>query len=292
MLAFGALLTGSIALAQTGSTTPPAFRPLPVTFPITELGGCTGKEACRVYCEDAAHRDACYAYAEAHGLMRAEEIQKARQFIKEHASSTPKMIPGLPLRGNASSSIDAILAEGGGPGGCTTRDACKIFCNDPANSTVCLQFAKDHKLMTEREIELAKKLHSQVGPGGCQGEQCKQYCSDREHSQVCITFARQNGFISKDDADKRLEMMKMSSTTPRLLPINEDGRKIGSTTAPRPDLIKPFKDARGASTTGPNLFKEPQRPPQPQKPPHPTEGSSTNEQSSSIFLAILHFFGL
>lgn len=298
-LALGALLTGSVALAQTntGSTTPPqpppVFKPLPVIFPITELGGCTSKEACRVYCETAAHHDACFAYAKTHGLMRAEEIEKARQFIKERASSTPKMIPGLPLRGNASSSIEAILAAGGGPGGCTTRDACKTYCDDTAHSAECLAFAKAHNLMTGPEIERAKKLHDQVGPGGCKGEQCKEYCKDSEHIQVCVTFAEQNGFISNGDAERRLERVKFASTT-RPLPIKPDGERGPATGAfkPNPKLngenhgstTKPFINSAG---TAPRPFNEKVPPP----PPRPA-ASSSDEQGGSIFFAILHFFGI
>lgn len=307
ILALGALLMGSFALAQTDSTsspqanTPPIIKPLPVVFPIAELGGCTSKEACKAYCEDVTHRDACYAYAQTHGLMRADEVARARAFIKESY---------LNERG-ASSSVEAILAAKGGPGGCTTRDACKTFCDDPANSNVCLLFAKEHKLMTTEQIGLAKKLAGQVGPGGCKGEGCKTYCQNSEHQQVCIEFARQNGFISEDDATQRLEHMQLSSTTRPLPPLNAKEReRTGSTTSPGRLPPKP----NTASTTRPGVFNGNQRPPQPagssstqnidySKPPYhctpaqAAEGacespSTASEQGGSLFFAILHFFGI
>lgn len=285
-LALGALVTAGAALAQTndtGSTTPPHLTaPLSVVFPIAELGGCTSKDACRVYCDDPANHDACFAYAQTHGLMHKDEVDRARAYLQAHPI-VRKIVQSV-----ASSTVDAILATQGGPGGCTTRDACKTFCNDAANSAVCLQFAKDHKLMSVQEIEKAKKLHAQVGPGGCKGEECKIFCQDNTHQRVCVAFAEQNGFISKDEATKRLEITKISSTTKQFLPIHVDGERMGSTTTQKPKLNG---DTHLASTTRPNTFKEPQRPPQPQKPPHPTEGSSTSEQSGSVFFSILHFFG-
>lgn len=294
----GALLTGGIAFAQTdastdsgptGSTTSVTVR-LPVVYPIAELGGCASKDECRVYCDDPANRDACFSYAQTHGLMRKDEVEKARAYLQNHP------VIRRTVQAAASTSIDAILASQGGPGGCTSREECKTFCADPSNAPVCLQFAQDHGLMTDAEIALAKKLQTQVGPGGCQGEECKNYCEDKAHEQVCIAFAQQNGFISKNDAETRVRRMNISSSTRPLppIPVDKEGR-IASTTSP--DLHSAI---RPASSTIPELFRlstttKPTRFENDEKPPlraHPNASTSTAQQSGSVLLAILHLFGL
>lgn len=356
-IALGSLFIVNIALAQTdpAAAGTPAAGVLPVVFPIAELGGCSSKDACRVYCDIEDHHDACFAYAQTHGLMRQDEIQKAREFLKQRIASSTPVRPKPPV--NASSSIDAALAADGGPGGCTTRDACKIYCSDSAHSDECLAFAKKFALMSDEEILKARKLESQVGPGGCRGEECKAYCADTSHTELCVQFAQQNGFISKDDAQKRLEMMRFSSTTkPFNIPVNGTGTVSTTTPGVRPNLdtarlkglcttaeecmkvcksnptlCAPGKPTQGnGSTTGqgkpggyntgtttkpfptsagekPFYLKTPgatnsgmpesttdegQNTPPPPPPPPPGAASSSNEQSGSIFLSILHFFGI
>jgi hypothetical protein len=290
-LALGALLTGTLALAQTpstGSTSSPqagtpAFKPLPVIFPISELGGCGSKEACRVYCDIDTNHDACFAYAQTHGIMRADEIQKAREFLKAHSASSTAPRPG-PRSPNAS--IDAVLATQGGPGGCTTREACKTYCDEQANADGCLKFAQAHNLMSADQISMARKLQAQIGPGGCKGAQCKEYCADSEHEQVCVAFAQQNGFISKDDAEQRMQRMQLASTTRPMppIPVNRDG-KIGSSTMPKPDM-RPANAVFGTSTR-PDGFENIKKPP----PPKPAAGASS-DQGGSVFMSILRFLGI
>jgi len=156
-------------------------------------------------------------------------------------------------------------------GGCASKEACKAYCDVAANKDACFAYAQTHGLMTRDQIVLAKKLLAQVGPGGCKGEECKLYCQDQMHEQVCLEFARINGFISKEDAARRIEKMNIASTTRQVPPIptNATGT-IGTTTNAN---MPPLK-----------------------RPPPPNErvirqGSSTPQQSSSVWLGILHFFG-
>lgn len=309
------LAGANLALAQTSSTTPKQ----PV-FPVAALGGCESKEACKLYCDDESHKEACFAFAQANGLMRKDEVEKARAFLKARvASSTPA------LKRMASTTIDRILAEKGGPGGCTTREACKAYCDDPANATTCLAFAKTHNLMTATQIEHAKKLHAQVGPGGCKGEACKAYCADKSHEQLCLEFARQNGFISGDEAAKRLEKMRLASTTrPAIKPERPatttnfrptdkplERPRIASTTNQKPPMgapgarahkpLPPSATSKDTKPDGSNIDYS--KPPYHCTPAQAEEGACDpeqlpgyvppegSEQGGSIWLGILHFFG-
>ena len=51
-----------------------------VNYPVAELGDCGSEAACQAYCEDLANIKACVAYAEAHGLVTAEEAAQGRKF--------------------------------------------------------------------------------------------------------------------------------------------------------------------------------------------------------------------
>lgn len=149
-----------------------------ITFPVTELGNCTSKSACHAYCDDLAHVNECVAFAESHGLMDAQEARAAREFAR---------------------------LGGEGPGGCTSKDECESYCEDPAHMRQCIDFAKQAGLMDQHELEEAEKVATYVEqggamPGGCRGErECKAYCEDEAHIEECVAFAEGAGFMSPEE---------------------------------------------------------------------------------------------
>ncbi len=86
-------------------------------------------------------------------------------------------------------------------GNCTDKESCKTYCDVPGNELQCLSFAEKNGLMSEEEVEMAKKFIGQTGPGGCKGQECKTYCDDDSHMNECLDFAAQQGFISSEEAD-------------------------------------------------------------------------------------------
>ncbi|TSC64420.1 MAG: hypothetical protein G01um101491_289 [Parcubacteria group bacterium Gr01-1014_91] len=94
-LVVSSLIVTNGALAQTAEDS--------IQFPIAELGGCKDKEACKTYCDDESHLDACLAFAEKSGLMSGEELSTAKKFAAAGAK---------------------------GPGGCTGKDECEAYCDD------------------------------------------------------------------------------------------------------------------------------------------------------------------
>ncbi len=174
-LLLGALFMLSAALASAQEST--------ITFPVSELGSCASKSECHTYCNDLAHVKACVAFAESHGLMTANEAKKAREFER---------------------------LGGKGPGGCTSKDSCENYCENPSHMRQCLDFAKQSGMMDDEELKEAEKVavYVEAGgkmPGGCRGEkECRMYCEDAAHADECIAFATKAGFMS----EKEVELFK------------------------------------------------------------------------------------
>ncbi len=151
-----------------------------ITFPVAELGNCESKKACHAYCDDLANVNECVAFAETHGLLNKDEAKKAKEFAR---------------------------LGGKGPGGCTSRDECESYCEDPSNMRQCLAFAKESGMMDGHELEEAEKVASYLEsggstPGNCRGErQCRTYCEAEGHMEECVEFAIKMGFMSEKEAE-------------------------------------------------------------------------------------------
>jgi hypothetical protein len=180
------LLGGMVAFAQTND--PPASSQINgsamsrVVFPVNELGNCGSREACKLYCDDASHREACFSYAQKVGLMSKEKIDAAKQILSKK-----------------------------GPGGCSSQDSCKTYCADSSHSEECLAFAEEHKIIGPEKADLIKRIVKGEAPGACKSAQtCRMYCEDPSHRDECKAFAEENGL---GRPNKVLEMTG-SSTNP------------------------------------------------------------------------------
>ena len=80
-------------------------------------------------------------------------------------------------------------------GGCTSKDECKAYCDQPGNGPACLDFAEKNGLMSKAETAQARKFVGKAGPGGCMGNQCREYCSDPKNLSECRAFAQKNGLM-------------------------------------------------------------------------------------------------
>lgn len=143
-----------------------------IAFPIAELGNCSSKAECKVYCDIPGNIPQCISFAEANGLMSREEATMAKKIIDTE-----------------------------GPGGCKGAE-CRTYCEDAAVADECLSFAEKHDLISKEDLERAKKLAGKPGPGGCRGIECKQYCEDPAHKEECISFAVANGFMTEEEAGR------------------------------------------------------------------------------------------
>lgn len=112
-------------------------------------GGCQGIQ-CKTYCQDPAHQDDCFAFAEQHDLI-PPEAKKDYEVGKK---------------------IRQKVAESGGPGGCRTDDECRAYCTDPGRVEECVAFGAAHGGLPEAEVRRMLKefaegrfeAHGDFGP--------------------------------------------------------------------------------------------------------------------------------
>jgi len=186
-------------------------------------GGCSSREECDSFCRNPDNSKICLQFAVDGGNISQEEadfiIERFESHIdfKNRGSSGPVGLEGTKPRGPEGSKIDEekaieLISTVGGPGGCSTFGECDTFCSTSENDQVCMDYAVEHRLIPEEEIEKIQKMMNIVGPGGCRGErECHDYCGQIEHGDECFTFAKENNLISEDEIrmmEKEMGIMK------------------------------------------------------------------------------------
>jgi len=189
-----ALIGVAIHTAAAQSATPSdAFSKL--TYPIAELGGCTARDNCKIYCDDSANTEACISYAEKKSLMSGEELQVAKKFVAGGAK---------------------------GPGSCKGKKECQTYCEDKNNIDECVSYAENNGLMKGEDLQKAKKVQAAIKKGvkfpSCSNKkECDNYCEDVNHMAECITFAKEAGFLNETESqnsDKVLSAVKKGVRPP------------------------------------------------------------------------------
>ena len=90
-------------------------------------------------------------------------------------------------------------------GNCQDKNACKLYCDKPANTISCIAFAEKNNLMSSEEINSAKKFLNAgtKGPGGCTTKNsCESYCDDISHINECIAYAEKTGILSSQELEE------------------------------------------------------------------------------------------
>ncbi|MEK7579721.1 MAG: hypothetical protein AAB469_00830 [Patescibacteria group bacterium] len=165
-------------------------------------GGCTDEESCRAFCENPDNFETCVNWARENGLVSEDHAEKTRKLARQAKNFS-------------------------GPGGCSTPEECKAFCDQPQNHSTCIDFAVSQGFMTQEEADRIKQfrheaekfreesgrereefkpevevdpefdkekakliIESEGGPGGCSSmEQCEQFCEQEQNHQTCFEFA-------------------------------------------------------------------------------------------------------
>lgn len=86
-------------------------------------------------------------------------------------------------------------------GNCQSESKCRTYCDDPANTDQCLDFAVKNGLMTTEEARVAEKfLKGEIeGPGGCKDKgECEAYCDNIKNIDECVDFAQKENLLPAD----------------------------------------------------------------------------------------------
>lgn len=196
-------------------------------------GGCTDPGACRAYCEDIAHLDACVSFAGGQGFKGPEYEQgkKIASYVKNggtmpggctsrescqtycsdfsHAEECSAFAAkaGVGTKGKSGENdptaaqlkqLGALAAKGETPGGCTTKDACMTYCQVSDHREECVTFGERLGFIKKDDVARIRQFAGK-GPGGCDSEEsCHVFCNEPTNRETCFTFAEQNGLIPKE----------------------------------------------------------------------------------------------
>ncbi len=137
-----------------------------ISFPIADLGNCTGPVECRNFCEEPSNYQACMAFATKHG------------FSKEPP-------PGVDTKKK-----EELLGKAKTELGCTSMESCRQTCE--SNPTRCDQFARRHGVYQQppEKAQLMEKAKTELGCTSM--EACRQTCET--DPDRCREFAQRHGF--------------------------------------------------------------------------------------------------
>lgn len=186
LIALFFLLLASSAFAQTKSL-------FDIEYPIASLDNCADRVACKTYCADESHRNACEAFAHEYGISKKPTLQTADKF--------------------------AVVKTDGGPDGvCGYADnpqaACGAVCHEQKNIEICVAYGEKHNLYPEKELVEAKKVRDALRagiplPAGCENaDSCKTTCENPPTLAIakqCFTFAKRAGLLPPDVDHARAE---------------------------------------------------------------------------------------
>lgn len=179
-----------------------------VTFPIAELENCANFSECMTFCEDPVNYTACSDFAKQKGFWQEDKtltnIDELYRQAKEELgcdSATAcldycQQITNFDACDVFTKKLETIggyiedpnqediLAKAKEILGCDSYEACLSYCNDPANSQKCADFASETGLVGGSVP---------VGPGGCTTDTtCQSFCADPNNFSECSQFAPPN----------------------------------------------------------------------------------------------------
>jgi len=180
-----------------------------LNFPIEELGGCTDLETCTNYCQDPVNYNSCSDFAKKNGFYKDDQTLYAddefwQETQNELGCNSTESCESYCANPDNFEQCDAFAKRNEIPGGytdqpdkpeylqiaqnvlgCNSIETCSTFCDNPANASVCTNFANQVGLLGGTETG---------GPGGCNTpDTCSAYCSDPANYSECSSFAPGGG---------------------------------------------------------------------------------------------------
>lgn len=232
IIGFGALISALIIGVASAQTTAGSINNANINYPIAALGNCQSQAACKTYCDNPANLNACINYAQENNLMSQDDINAAKKFlaiggkgpggcanqdscksycndinhINECIAFAKKTGILSPDKLAEAEKVQAAINQGIQPPACNSKEECDVYCKQPSNMKVCINFGEAAGLLQGQDLANAQKtlaaINKGVLPPPCGGEdECKTYCADPAHVDVCVNFAVAAGMMSEQDAE-------------------------------------------------------------------------------------------
>lgn len=142
---------------------------------------CRDERTCREICEnpkDAVAARQCFAFAKEAGLLPPEfddsKTEKMFELIDKGEIRFAEMKRCEAL-GRGETIDDSLMEK-------------------------CLELGRKLGFISEGEIDLARSVVKDGGPGACRGERaCRAYCEDSEHGEECLAFAERHNLVRPED---------------------------------------------------------------------------------------------
>jgi len=176
------VVLGGTALAQTKSI-------FDISYPISELGNCADRSACKAYCEEPANEALCTTFAREYGIQKPVPQEETKFAV--------------------------VKTDGGPDGTCGySKDpiaSCRAFCNDAMHIDMCVQYGEKHNLFAKETLKSAQNVRDALKngaklPTGCKSkETCKTVCENPASLDIakqCFTFAEKSGLLPEGAADR------------------------------------------------------------------------------------------
>ncbi len=153
-----------------------------ITFPIVDLGNCTGPQECRDFCENPDNQTTCMDFAKKKGFQR--DMDDGNRIDRQKK--------------------DELIEKAKTELGCTSMESCSKVCE--TDHTRCETFAKKHgvyqeppqssgRYSTKEKIQLMEKAQSELGCTSM--ESCKSTCE--QNPERCMAFAKKHGFDKEQE---------------------------------------------------------------------------------------------
>lgn len=152
-------------------------------------GGCKGRQECEAFCNNPDNQDICFKFAEEHGFMKKEDIERMKeqmgQFRVELNRFPPEVLECIKSRAGTEI-IDKIRNGTLTPGPEIGRHIQACFDNFRPQMDQMRQ-GLDQGMQQGIEGQF-------MGPGGCKTrEECIKYCSDPAHIKECGNLTSPQG---------------------------------------------------------------------------------------------------
>lgn len=182
-----------------------------ISFPIVDLGNCTGPQECRDFCEQPGNQTVCMEFAKKKGFDKEMERPPDGLDAKKRGE----------LMENAKTEL-----------GCTSMESCSKICE--SDHTRCESFAKKHgvyqeppesrsRYSSQEKQDLMLKAQSELGCTSM--ESCKALCE--KNPEHCMAFAKKHGFDDDRKNERGVDEQSDAGRRPEDLNQYEQGAPSG-----------------------------------------------------------------